>query len=47
MAARSLGEIPAVPSAFTNPLQPALAQTALPNQPPPPRRDSMSPLGLK
>lgn len=47
MAARSLGEIPAVPRAFTNPLQPALAHTALPNQPPPPSRDSMSPLGLK
>ena len=44
MAARSLGEIPAVPQAFTNPLQPALANTALPNQIP--RRDSMSPLGL-
>ncbi len=43
MAARSLGEIPAVPRSFTNPLQPALA---LP-EPPPPRRDSMSPLGLK
>ena len=45
MAARSLGEIPAVPRTFTNPLQPALAQNIIRNQPPP-RRDSMSPLGL-
>jgi len=45
MAARSLGEIPAVPQAFVNPLQPALAQNVITNQPPP-RRDSMSPLGL-
>ena len=49
MAARSLGEIPAVPRSFTNPLQPALAQSGLPfpAQNSPPRRDSMSPLGLK
>jgi hypothetical protein len=47
MAARSLGEIPAVPGAFVNPLQPALAQNAMPNQMrKPPKRDSMSPLGL-
>lgn len=47
MAARSLGEIPAVPQSYTNPLQPALAQQALPNQMrKPPKRDSMSPLGL-
>jgi hypothetical protein len=47
MAARSLGEIPAVPRSFVNPLQPALAQQALPNQMrKPPKRDSMSPLGL-
>ncbi len=44
MAARILGDIPDVPSAFSNPLQPALAQTALPV--PPPLRDSSSPLGL-
>lgn len=47
MAARSLGEIPAVPQTYINPLQPALAQAALPNQMrKPPNRDSMSPLGL-
>lgn len=44
MAARSLGEIPAVPRNFTNPLQPALAQNILQN--PPPQRNSTSPLGL-
>ena len=50
MAARSLGEIPAVPRTFLNPLHPALAQPGLPLQmqnQPPRRRDSMSPLGLK
>lgn len=47
MAARSLGEIPAVPQTYTNPLQPALAQQALSNQVrKPPKRDSASPLGL-
>lgn len=48
MAARSLGEIPAVPRKYVNPLQPALASHALPGQErKPPRRDSASPLGLK
>ncbi|HEY0429112.1 MAG TPA: hypothetical protein VGC76_15130 [Pyrinomonadaceae bacterium] len=47
MAARSLGEIPAVPQTYVNPLQPALALNALPNPArKPPKRDSMSPLGL-
>jgi hypothetical protein len=47
MAARSLGEIPAVPRTYINPLQPALANQALPNpMQKPPKRDSMSPLGL-
>lgn len=37
MAARRLGEIPAVPQAFINPLQHALAQqTYVPNAPPAP-----------
>ena len=34
MAARRLGEIPAVPSQFVNPLQPALAQQNPPKQTP-------------
>jgi hypothetical protein len=47
MAARSLGEIPAVPQSYINPLQPALAQQVMPVQGiKPPKRDSMSPLGL-
>lgn len=47
MAARSLGEIPAVPRQYVNPLQPALALHALPNQTrKPPKRDSRTPLGL-
>jgi hypothetical protein len=47
MAARSLGEIPAVPQTYINPLQPALANQALPNQTrKPPKRDAGSPLGL-
>jgi hypothetical protein len=47
MAARSLGEIPAVPRKYINPLQPALALHAPPNQPrKPPKRDARSPLGL-
>lgn len=47
MAARSLGEIPAVPQTYVNPLHPALAQAAAPNQMrKPPKRDSTSPLGL-
>lgn len=47
MAARRLGEIPAVPQDFVNPLQPALANQTLPVlSPPPPQKSSMSPLGL-
>lgn len=47
MAARSLGEIPAVPQTYVNPLHPALAQQVVPNQMhKPPKRDSTSPLGL-
>jgi hypothetical protein len=47
MAARSLGEIPAVPRRYVNPLQPALALHALPDQSrTPPKRDSSKPLGL-
>jgi len=47
MAARQLGEIPAVPQSFVNPLYPALGQRD--TAPPPPRseKSSMSPLGLK
>ena len=49
MAARRLGEIPAVPQAYVNPLQPALAAHALPETPLPPRsRDSsLTTLNLK
>lgn len=43
MAARQLGEIPAVPSQFVNPLQPALATTNLQN---PTRKQDSSILGL-
>ena len=45
MAAQRLGEIPAVPHDFVNPLQPALANQ---NQPirPPEKKSAMSPLGL-
>lgn len=43
MAARQLGEIPAVPSQFVNPLQPALATTNLQN---PARKKDSSILGL-
>jgi len=44
LAAQRLGEIPAVPGDFVNPLQSALANQSPPN--PPPRKSSMSPLGL-
>jgi len=43
MAARRLGEIPAVPNQFVNPLQPALAQQKLPNQT---KKSKMTTLGL-
>ena len=52
MAARLLGEIPAVPREFINPLHPALAQKAYvasppPNQPPsPPKKKPFTTLGL-
>lgn len=51
MAARRLGEIPAVPGEFVNPLHPALSQKAYvanppPNQPSIPKRKSSSVLGL-
>lgn len=48
MAARRLGEIPAVPQTYVNPLQPALASQSLPEPPPRPRRDSsLTTLNLK
>src|SRR6185436_7852459 len=47
MAARSLGEIPAVPRRYVNPLQPALALHGVPNpERRPPVRDARKPLGL-
>lgn len=50
MAARRLGEIPAVPQTYINPLQPALAgnekTVALPT-PPAPRNEPFTTLGLK
>jgi hypothetical protein len=46
MAARQLGEIPALPRAFMNPLQPALASVKPPAELPPQKKSSMSPLGL-
>ncbi|MEP6903110.1 MAG: hypothetical protein ABJA66_15265 [Actinomycetota bacterium] len=50
LAARRLGEIPAVPREFVNPLQPALAQrfvaNQIPNQPPPKKKSRYSTLGL-
>jgi hypothetical protein len=50
LAARRLGEIPAVPGEFINPLQPALAPAfvvgQIPNQPPPKKKSSYSTLGL-
>jgi hypothetical protein len=48
MAARRLGEIPAVPQTYINPLQPALASQKLPAPPPPSSRDSsLTTLNLK
>ena len=48
MAARRLGEIPAVPHAYVNPLQPALSSQAI-QQPPSAssKRSSLTTLGLK
>ena len=48
MAARRLGEIPAVPQTYVNPLQPALASQSLPDPPVRPSRDSsLTTLNLK
>lgn len=48
MAARRLGEIPAVPQSYVNPLQPALAQTHIGGQPVnSAHNDSLTTLGLK
>ncbi len=48
MAARRLGEIPAVPTTYINPLQPALASVAIPNDTGNrPDRSSITTLGLK
>jgi hypothetical protein len=48
MAARRLGEIPAVPQAYINPLQPALGSQTLPEAPSRPSRDSsLTTLNLK
>ena len=46
MAARELGEIPAVPRQFSNPLQPALAVNQKTAGKPPPDKSSHSMLGL-
>jgi hypothetical protein len=45
LAAQRLGEIPAVPGNFINPLQPALANPVSTKQPPK-QKSSTSPLGL-
>jgi hypothetical protein len=47
MAARRLGEIPAVPQSYVNPLQPALATQRLPETPSTSRRSSLTTLDLK
>jgi hypothetical protein len=47
MAARRLGEIPAVPQSYVNPLQPALATQRLPETPSTSRRSSLTTLNLK
>lgn len=44
MAAQRLGDIPAVPQNFVNPLQPALAQNQIQNQPP---KSKLTTLGLE
>jgi hypothetical protein len=46
MAARRLGEIPAVPVDFVNPLQPAMANQTLPSQTHRRQDSTISPLGL-
>jgi hypothetical protein len=45
MAARNLGEIPAVPTQYANPLQPALSNTPI-FQPPAPGNSGITTLGL-
>jgi hypothetical protein len=45
MAARQLGEIPALPRQFVNPLQPALSANQMPNQPSQ-KKSSITTLGL-
>jgi len=47
MAARRLGEIPAVPQSYVNPLQPALATQSLPESHRPSRGSSLTTLDLK
>ena len=47
MAARRLGEIPAVPQTYINPLQPALAAHSLPAAAAPSRGSSLTTLNLK
>jgi hypothetical protein len=47
MAARRLGEIPAVPQTYINPLQPALAMQNVPPPPPSVRSSSLTTLNLK
>jgi hypothetical protein len=47
MSARNLGEIPAVPTQYSNPLQPALSNTPIFEPPPPPANNSgITTLGL-
>ncbi len=46
MAARQLGEMPALPKQFLNPLHPALAQQAISTGPPPARPSSFTSLDL-
>ncbi len=46
MAARNLGEIPAVPTQYANPLQPALSNTPLFEPPLPPAKSGITTLGL-
>ena len=47
MAARRLGEIPSVPQAYVNPLQPALADRRIPGASASGERSSITTLGLK
>ena len=47
LAARRLGDIPAVPNAYANPLQPALATAAESTSADPPSRSKFTTLGLK